>query len=58
MFPPGHAFSYSLKLAELCAAGEDTSCNIEQRRWNSDFFQRNALEKKLPARLFAVYAEV
>ena len=25
---PGHAFSCSLKLAELCTAGEGTSCNI------------------------------
>ena len=27
--PPGHAFSHSVKLAELCAAGESPSGNVQ-----------------------------
>ena len=43
--PPGHAFSHSVKLAELCAAGESPSGNMQQCRRDTDFFQRCTLEE-------------
>ena len=42
---PSPAFSNSLKLTELRAASEGTSCNIEQRRWHTDLCQGGTLEK-------------
>ena len=42
---PAWGLSDSVKLAELCAAGESPSGYIQQCRRDTDFFQRGTLEK-------------